>query len=182
MSRNLVDSKSSSKSTSTLVSQFLPSATKLRRLCFYRRVSVHRGEYLTRYTPWNQIDPPAGRPPGRYTPPQTRYTPLDQVHLPRPGTPPGRYTPQTRYTPHRTRYIPPAGTPPSGQVHPPDQVHPPTRCTSPDQVHTPGQVTPCTRYTPPEIRPLLRTVRILLECILVRIIIASSEKWLNIKL
>ena len=77
----------------------LPSATKLRRLCFYKRVSVHRGG-----STW------PGTPPGP-------GTPLDQVHPP--GT---RYThPWTRYTPH------------------------------------------------PAIRPLLRTVRILLECILVNL-------------
>ena len=74
--------------------RFLPSATKLRRLCFYKRVSVHRGEYLTRYTPRT-----------RYTPPWDQVHPLDQVH------PPG-----TRYPP--TRYPLGPGT------HPPDQVHP----------------------------------------------------------
>ena len=44
-----------------------------------------------------------------------------------------------------------------------------TRHTPRDQVHPPGPGTPPgTRYPPPpEIRPLLRTVRILLECILV---------------
>ena len=68
------------------VLRYLPSATKLRRLCFYRHLSVHRGEYLTRYTP-----------PGPGAPPWTRCTPWDQVHPPGPGTPPryghccGRY-------------------------------------------------------------------------------------------
>ena len=53
------------------------------KVMFYKRVSVHRGEYLTGYTP------------------RTRYTPQDQVHPTRtrytplgPGTSPG-----TRYTP-----------------------------------------------------------------------------------
>ena len=60
---------------------------------------------------------------------------------PEPGTPPRtRYTPQSRYTP-------------------------------PEQVHSPGPGTPRIRYTPqvhpPSRRVLLRTVRILLECILV---------------
>ena len=68
---------------------------------------------------------------------------------------------------------------PQGGV--PDQVHPPgTRCTPrirytpQNQVHPPTRYTPQTRYppppgpgTPPEIRPLLQTVCILLECILV---------------
>ena len=96
----------------------LPSETKLRRLCFYTWVSVHRVglEYLGRY------------PPRPGTPPRTRYTPL-------PGT---RYTPLpgTRYTP-----CPPPISPNR------------TRCTPRNQVH-------------PQRRLLLRTVRILLECIL----------------
>ena len=142
----------------------LPSATKLRRLCFYRRVSVNRGEYLTRYIPPGPgtlpragTPPRPGKPPGqvhppwtrytletRYMTPQTRYTPWHQVHPLGPCTPPG-----TRYTflrqvhpPPRNRYIPPAGT-------------------------THGRYTPLGPGTLPEIWPLLRTVRILLECILV---------------
>ena len=98
----------------------LPSAMKLRRLCFYRRLSVHRGEYLTKYTP-----------PGPGTPSQTRYTLPDQVHPPGPGTPPRPGTPPGQGTPPRTRYTPQ------------DQVHlsgpgPPPR----DQVHSPGPGTP----------------------------------------
>ena len=59
---------------------------------------VHGGEYLTRYTPGDQVHPPG-----------TRCPPRDQVHPPGPGTPP----------------LGP-GTPPD-QVHPfpQDQVHPP---------------------------------------------------------
>ena len=100
----------------------------------------------------------------------------------------------------------------------PDQVHPPgTRFTSwarytptpgvdtpPDQVHPSGPGTPPrTRYTPlgpgtpPQIRLLLRTVRVLLECILVSswnpsvflttstIHFASNRRaisWINIRL
>ena len=93
----------------------LPSAMKLRRLCFYKCVSVHRGECLTRYTPQDQVHPP------------NQVHPQDQVH------------PQTRYTPW---YIPPGQVHPPDQVHPLDQVHPPTRCSPstrspPDQVHPP---------------------------------------------
>ena len=111
----------------------LPSATKLQRLCFYRRLSVHRGggvpdPHGTRYTPRDQVHPPG-----------TRYTPL------RPGTPPG-----TRYTPQDQEH-PPGPGPPLDQVHPRDQV------------------------SPPEIRPLLRTVRILLECILVTCIFMATS-------
>ena len=93
--------------------------------------------HRTRYTPR------AGTPPSiRYTSPS------------RPGTPPGRYTPLGPGTPPRP------GAPP-GQVHspgryPPDHVHP-----------HPPQGTPPQAGIPPEIRPLLRTVRILLECIFV---------------
>ena len=107
----------------------LPSATKLRRLCFYTCLSVHRGSTWavppgTRYSPQDQV-----HPPGPGTPPGTRYTPpgYHQVHPPEPGTPPG-----TRYPP------------PWDQV-PWDQVHPPGPDTTPrDQVHPPG-----TQYTPP---------------------------------
>ena len=95
----------------------LPSATKLRRLCFYRRLSVH------------------GCPPqcmlGYHTPPGAdtpweQSPPLEQTH-----TLPGADTP-----------LLPEQTPPR----------------SPPRADTPP---------PPEIRSLLRMVRILLECILV---------------
>ena len=55
--------------------------------------------------PLGQVYPPAGTPPGRFTP--------RQVHL-QAGTPPGRYTPG--------RY-------------PPGQVHPPVRYNTPCPVH-----------------------------------------------
>ena len=132
------------------VTQLLPSATKLRRLCFYRHLSFHS---------WgvpDQVHPPgADTPPGtRYTP-HARYTPRGADTPPRPGTP------QDQVHPPGTRY-PPEQTPPWTRYASWDQVPPP-----PDQVHPPDQVPPGIRYTPPEIRPLLRTVRILLECILV---------------
>ena len=103
----------------------LPSATKLRRLCFYRRVSVHSGGV-----------PDQVHPPDRYTPPGTRYTPQA-------GTPPRAGTPRTRYTPLDPGTPPGPGTPPD-QVHPPDPGIPP-----PDQVHPSRAGTPQTRYTPP---------------------------------
>ena len=109
----------------------LPSATKLRRLCFYRRVSVHRGgEYLTRYTPTGpgtspgQVHPPVSgtHPPADQVHPQAGTLPRDQVHPPGPGT-----TPWTRYTPR-------AGTPPQARTPwirytplPPPQGTPPGR-------------------------------------------------------
>ena len=114
--------------------------------------------------------PPAGTPPGRYTslgrytpwagtPPGTRYTPgpgtpPDQVHPPGPGTP------QDQVHPPGTRYTPPGRYTPWGQVHPPDQVPP----LGPGTLPRPG--------TPPQEQCMLgdkgnkRTVRILLECIL----------------
>ena len=106
----------------------------------------------TRYTPLGPDTPPA----------PDQVNPLDEVHPLGPGTPPwDQVHPQTRYTPGqvlpRQVHTPPqAGTPP-GPVTPPTR-YPPL-----------GRYTPQTRYTPhTEIRPLLRTVRILLECILVR--------------
>ena len=95
--------------------------------------SVHRRSTWAG-TPWDQMPPGPGTPPGR-------YTPLDQVHPPGLGTPPlGRYDPlrqvhpSGRYTPRAgthpgTRYTPPDRYTPLGQVHPragtpPGQVHP----------------------------------------------------------
>ena len=69
-----------------------------------------------------------------------------------------------------------AGAPPPDQVHPPGQVHPlgpgtpPRPGTSPMTRYTPpGPGTPPRQVhpNPPEIQPLLQTVCILLECILV---------------
>ena len=142
----------------------LPFATKLRRLCFYKRVSVHGGgEYLTRYTP-----------PGTRCTPGTRYTPRDQVHPPGPGTASRtRYTPQDQVHPTRDQVHPPrtrhAPLGPGTPAHPWDQVHPPgTRYTPSGPGTPPRPGTPLDQEVhPPEIWPLLRTVRILLECILV---------------
>ena len=86
----------------------------------------------------------------RYTCPGADTPPPDQVHPLGPGAPPTR----TRCThpPPGTRY-----TSPGTRCTPWDQVHPPGPGTPPwDQVHPPD-----------EIRPLLQTVRILLESILV---------------
>ena len=135
----------------------LPSATKLRRLCFYRRLSVHRGGV-----------PDQVHPTGSRHPPRTRYTPQDKVHpLLGPGThpwsrhPPDQVHPWTRYTPQDQ--VPPRTRCTSwDQVHPPATRYTPGADTSPDQVHPLRSGTPL-----PEIRPLLWTVRILLECILV---------------
>ena len=92
----------------------------LRRLCFYTCLSVHRGEYLGRYPPW-QVHPPWQVPPQE-------------------GTPPGQVHPLGRYT-HQ------AGTP-HWQVHPSWAGTPPGQVTPPWQVHLPGQVHPPCRYPP----------------------------------
>ena len=103
---------------------YLPSATKLRRLCFYTCLSVilftggSTGTPLTRDPPGTRYTPGTGR----YTP-WTRYTPSPQG----PGTPPGsRQVPpqdQAGTSVSRTRQVYPrdqAGTPPrTRQVHPP---------------------------------------------------------------
>ena len=90
----------------------LPSATELRRLCFYRCLSVHRGG----------VPAPRGG--------------SASVHA---GTPPAKETPTPRRPPKET----------------------------PHQGDPPAKETPLPRRSPPERRPLLRMVRILLECILV---------------
>ena len=104
----------------------LPSPTKLRRLCYYTFLSVHRGEYpglippVTKYTPRDPVHPLTSTPPGPGTPPDQVH-PTDHIHPLR-----TRYTPQDQYTPQ-------PGTP-----------------TRPDQVQTPWS-----RYTPREqVHPL----------------------------
>ena len=88
---------------------FLPSATKLRRLCFYRRLSVHRGGVSAsvhagiphpprEQTPWEQTPPP----PGADTPLEAD-TPPEQT--PPWSRPPGADTPREQ-TPPRSRPAP----------------------------------------------------------------------------
>ena len=151
------------------VTTLLPSATKLRRLCFYTCLS-----FCSQGGVPGQVHPlgPGTPPPGRYTP-QALHTP--GRYIPQALHTPGRYIPQAgtslgRYPPGR---YPPAGTPPGrytpGRYTPQDQVHPLGPGTAP-QAGTPRQVHPSqTMYPPPrkQRRLLLRTVRILLECILV---------------
>ena len=61
---------------STLNFSLLPSATKLRRLCFYTCVSVHRGVWLS--ARWDTTPPPpqeqAPPPPGAGTHPTPKQT------------------------------------------------------------------------------------------------------------
>ena len=66
------------------------------------------GEYLTRYTPRDQV-----YPPGQVHPPWEQVHPLGPSIPPGPGTPPrNRYTPRTRYTPPDQVHTPGPGTPP----------------------------------------------------------------------
>ena len=110
----------------------LPSATKLRRLCFYTCLSFCSQGGLPQC--------------------MLGYHPLDQA-------PPGPGTPQAKYTP------PGPGTPPEPGTLP-DQAH----ILGPGTPTPLGPGTPRTRH-PPSRRLLLRTVRILLECILFHLVI-----------
>ena len=118
-------------------------------------VSVHAG---IPHTPRQEQTPPRSRHP--LTPP--RADPLEQ-------TPPEQ-TPPTQ--------TPPEQTPPGADIpwsrHPPGadipQSRHPTKQTPPGAdppADTFQQTPPRSKPPPPERRPLLRTVRILLECILV---------------
>ena len=96
-------------------------------------------------------------PLGRYTPPQA-------------GTPPGSYTPWAGTLPR-------AGTPPRAGTHPWEGT-PPWAGTCPRAGTPPGKV------HPPQEQYMLRdtgkkrTVRILLECILVRLCLQMIHHWL----
>ena len=123
----------------------LPSATKLRRLCFYRRVSVHRGGGVC-LSACRDTTP---LPPGADIPLGSRHLP-PRVDTPQEQTPPGADTPRSKHPPGSRHPLPPSGA------------------------YTP----------PPEIRSLLRTVRILPECILVisfQFLIGTIEYWSAIR-
>ena len=69
---------------------FLPSATKLRRLCFYRHVSTQGGVSASVHAgippPGADTHPPQSRPPQEQTPPPgSKYPP------PRSDTPPPKF-------------------------------------------------------------------------------------------
>ena len=113
--------------------------------------SVHRGEYLGRYTP-GQIHPQAGAPrPG--TPPG-------------PGMPPWQVHPGTRYSPTGTpgtRYIPWEGNP--LDRYSPAGILPLGPGTPPRTRYPPGPGTPCVQCRLGDMGNKW-AVRILLECIL----------------
>ena len=134
--------------------RLLPTATKLRRLCFYRHLSVHRGwGCLPQCMPGNHPPPWADTPQRRH-PPRSRQPP-DQTPQTRPP-PQSRHPPADPLTGAAT---PLEQTPPLGQT--------PPGVDTPWSRQPPPLVTVPSDKTPPEIRPLLRTVRIVLECILV---------------
>ena len=117
--------------------KFLPSATKLRRLCFYRCVSVHGrgggGVCLSacwdttpqeqtlplEQTPlWEQTPPRADTPWSRHSMRADTQTPLEQ-------TPPGTDTsPWSRHPPEQTPPTPQSRHAPRSR-HPPQSRHPP---------------------------------------------------------
>ena len=102
-----------------------------------------------------EADPPGSRPPGLGTPPQSRHPP-EQTHPPL-GRPPWEQTPpQTRHPPW--------------EQTPPDQA-PPQEQTPREQTHPLEQTPPGPGTHPPRSRLQHtvneRTVRVLLECILV---------------
>ena len=80
--------------TSRSKGTLLPSATKLRRLCFYRRLSVHRGGGgVCLSACWDTTHTPGSRhPPRSKHPPPGADTPWEQTpwsrHPPREQTPP----------------------------------------------------------------------------------------------
>ena len=147
---------------------FLPSATKLRRLCFYKRVSVNGGGGVPEQVsplgpgtpPWTRYTPlgPGTSPGTRYIP-RDQVHPWDQVHPPGPGTPQDQVHPLGPGTPPGTRYpldqVHPLGpgTPPGTRYPPWTRYTPRTRYIPPgpgtppwDQVHPPGPGTPPPRY------------------------------------
>ena len=97
----------------------LTSATKLRRLCFYRRVSVHRGGGVCLSACWD-TPPGADIPLGADTPSGSRHpreqTPLEQTAPP-------------QQTPPRANLIPPPGA---------DTPHPRETATAADGTHPTG--------------------------------------------
>ena len=92
----------------------LPSTTKLRRLCFYTCLSVHRGVCLSAC--WDTTPPGAGTPMEQI-PPGTKH-PLSR-HSPGTRHPLGPDPPRTRHTPG-SRHPPRAGTPRTRHLPPAD--------------------------------------------------------------
>ena len=92
---------------------FLPSATKLRRLCFYRRLSVHGGrgclpQCMVGYHPQSRHPPSRADTPPEQTPswsrhPRSRHPPPEQTP-PRADNPREQTPPQSRHPPPRNSH------------------------------------------------------------------------------
>ena len=119
------------------MSSELPSATRLRRLCFYRRLSVHRGSVCL--SAWWDT-PPQSRPPRADTPQEQtppKQTP-PRADNPREQTPPGADTPPRADPPGADTDTPRADTPPE-QTPPPWSRHLPREtATAADGTHPTG--------------------------------------------
>ena len=118
--------------------QFLPSATKLRRLCFYRRLVCPQGGggvCLSADPTWQQTPPWEQTPPWSRPPPGSRH-------------PPGADTPKSRHPPISRH--PPAADIPLGSRHPSGSRHPPAADTPPEQTPPRTRHPPGTRH-PPEM-------------------------------
>ena len=128
------------------------------RLYVYRRLSVLRGEYLTRYTPRTRYTSRADTPLGPGTPPEqtpsprTRYTPGIR-HALGPGTPPDQVHPLGGDTPWDQVHPLGPSTPPWEQTPPRTRYTPLGADTSRDQVHPLGADTPQDHIQPPGSRP-----------------------------
>ena len=159
---------------------FLPAATKLGLgNVLQASVILSTGGGLPQcmlgcQSPWDQRPPGPGRhTPWDQRPPRTRQTPRDQRPLwtrqtpPRTRDPPDQADTPWDQRPPRTRQTPP------GTRDPPDQADPQDQADTPRTRQTPPRTgDPRTRQTPPsgsrrQHTVNERSVRILLECILV---------------
>ena len=115
----------------SIVETFLPSATKLRRLCFYRHLSVHRGGGGVCLSAWWDTTPPIAD------------TPLGADTPPRADTPWSRHPPRSRHPPEADT---PRSRPPQEQTHP--HRADPLRSRPPRSRHPPEQTPPQSRHPP----------------------------------
>ena len=120
----------------------LPSATKLRRLCFYWHLSVHGGGGVCLSACWDTTPPGADTPQRRHppeqTPPGSRHAPRSR-HTPQEQTPPWSrhtHTPHQEQTPPEQTPLPQEQTPPA----PPQEQTPlpPDTATAADGTHPTG--------------------------------------------
>ena len=98
-----------------VAADLLPSATKLRRLCFYRRLSVHGGVGVSASVHAGISHPP------EQTPPRSR-PPRADTHPPVADTPLGADTLLGADTPREQKPPPGADTPPEADPPPRDTV------------------------------------------------------------